>query len=341
MKEVVVTKPFHYEVREVPVPKPQKGEVLIQMKAAGVCGSDYHIYKGENPCSSYPLVPGHENVGVIAEVGEGVTSVKVGDHVVVDLVITCGECYQCTHGRENVCESVLVRGSGTDGGWREYFTAPQDDVYVIDPALSWKDTALIEPFAIGGHCCGRGRVTAEDTVLILGTGTIGSIILQTCKMIGAKVICADINDETLERAKKYGADMVVNTKKEDLVQKVQEFTDGHCCTVAFDSACFQGSLTSLFADGLIGNAGRIVSLGFCSEPEAISQAMIDKRELDLIGSRMSAYQFAPTAKNMAQGKYNLEGLATNFIPFSKIGEVFDKIQNPDPSVKKIVILFDE
>lgn len=340
MKEVVITKPFTYEIRDVPLPEPSKGEVLIQMKAAGVCGSDYHIFKGENPCSSYPLVPGHENVGVIAKTGEGVTKVRIGDHVVVDLIITCGNCYQCTHGRENVCEDVLVRGSGTDGGWREYFTAPEDDVYIIDPELPWKDAALIEPFAIGNHCCGRGRVTAEDTVLILGAGTIGSIILQTCKIIGAKVICADINDETLERTKKYGADLIVNTKKEALVKKVQEFTNNHCCTVAFDSACFPGSLTSLFADGLIGNAGRIVSLGFCTEPETISQAMLDKREIDLIGSRMSAYQFTPTAQNMARGKYNTNELATHFIPFSKIEQVFDKIRNPDPSVKKIVILFD-
>lgn len=279
----------------------QQGHFCFHPPFFGVCGSDYHIFKGENPCSSYPLVPGHENVGIITKIGEGVTTVKVGDHVVVDLIITCGRCYQCTHGRENVCETVLVRGSGTDGGWREYFTAPQDDVYVIDPKIPWKDAALIEPFAIGGHCCRRGRVAQEDTVLILGTGTIGSIILQTCKMIGAKVICADINDETLQRAEKYGAGLVVNTKKENLVEKVQVFTEGHCCTVAFDSACFPGSLTSLFEDGLIGNAGRIISLGFCTEPEAISQAMLDKREIDLIGSRMSAYQFAPTAKNMAEG----------------------------------------
>ena len=340
MKEVVITKPFQYEIRDTPIPEPGEGEVLVRMKAAGVCGSDFHNFKGENPNTIYPLIPGHENAGVIAKTGAKVTNVKAGDHVAIDLIITCGTCYQCAGGRENVCENILVRGSNTDGGWREYFTAPESDAYVIDPNISWEDAALIEPFAIGAHCSGRARVTGDDVVFILGAGTIGSAILQTCKIIGAKVICADINDAVLERAKKYGADLAVNTEKENLIEKVRQFPNGRRATVAFDAACFRGSLTSLFASGLVGNAGRIVSLGFHTEPEAISQAMIVRRELDVIGSRMSAYQFAPTAKNMAEGRYKVEGMASHFIKFKNIDSVFEKMLNPDPELKKIIILFD-
>ncbi|MGL5434518.1 MAG: alcohol dehydrogenase catalytic domain-containing protein [Lachnospiraceae bacterium] len=340
MKSCVIKSPFHYEIEEVPIPEPKDGEVLIQMKAAGVCGSDLHIYKGENPCSSYPLVPGHENVGIVAKVGNGVTRVKAGDHVVVDLIITCGECYQCTHEREEVCEQVLVRGSGTDGGWREYFTAPEDDVYLIDQSIPWQDAALIEPVAIGAHCTRRARVNAEDTVFILGTGTIGTIILQACKVLGAKVICCDIDDASLERARHFGADAVINSKQEDIVSRIAEITSGHGCTVAFDSACFPGSLALIMQYGIVCNAGRVVPMGFCDKPEAISQADINKRELDIIGSRMSAYQFEPVAKNMAEGKYQMEGLATTFVKFSEIEKVFRNMEDPDPAVKKTVILFD-
>lgn len=340
MKSCVITSPFHFEVREVPIPEPGAGEVLIQMKAAGVCGSDMHIFKGENPCSSYPLIPGHENAGVIAKVGKGVENVKVGDHVVVDLIITCGTCYQCTHGREEVCEQVLVRGSGTDGGWREYFTAPADDVYKIDDNIPWQNAALIEPIAIGAHCTKRARVVADDTVFILGTGTIGTIILQACKVHGAKVICCDVDDKLLERAKGYGADYVINSKNENIIERIAEITDGHGCTVAFDSACFPGSLELVMQYGIVCNAGRVVPLGFCDKPEAISQADINKRELDIIGTRMSAYQFKPVAQNMADGKYQLEGLATTFVKFSEIEKVFENIINPAPEVKKTVILFD-
>ena len=342
-KEVIVTEPHKFEVREVPRPEAAGDyDVLVKMKACGVCGSDVHNYLGENPCASYPRIPGHENAGVVEAVGSKGTRVKQGDHVVLDLVVACGECYQCKIGRYNVCEHVRARGSSIDGGWREYFVVPENQCYVISPEIPWKDAALVEPFAIGGHCTGRGRVVPEDTVLILGAGTIGAIILQTCKAKGVKtVICCDINDSSLERAKTYGADYVINTKNEDLALRVQDITGGHGVTCAFDSACFPGSLTSLFAPGIMANAGRVVSLGFCTAPEQISSAMLDQRELDLIGSRMSAYQFEPTIERFEQHAFNLEGIATHFIPFSRIGEVFDKIEHPDPSVKKMVILFDE
>lgn len=341
MKEVVVVEPHKVEVREVPVPElANEDEVLIQMKAAGVCGSDHHIYHGSNPCSTYPRIPGHENAGIIVKTGKNVKKVKVGDHVIVDLISTCGTCYQCTHGRKNVCESVKVRGSGADGGWREYFTAPAAEVYKISDSVDWKDAALVEPYAIGAHCTTRGRVQPDDVVFILGTGTIGSIILQTCKAKGCKtVICCDIDDESLERAKGHGAEYVINSRKEDIVLRVQEITQGKGATVAFDSACFPGSLTLCMQPGILCNAGRMVPMGFCTAPEQITQAMINQRELDIIGSRMSAFQFEPTIARMEKGKLDTRGIATMFIPFDEIEKVFAYMDHPVPEAKKMVILF--
>lgn len=341
MKEVVVVAPHEVEIREVPIPEPGADEVLIQMKSAGVCGSDHHIYHGSNPCSTYPRIPGHENAGIVTKIGENVTNVKVGDHVIVDLIHTCGKCYQCKIGRKNVCEHVSVRGSGADGGWREYFTAPADEVYKISDSVSWEDAALVEPYAIGAHCTTRGRVTEEDTVLILGTGTIGAIILQTCKARGCKkVICCDISDSSLERATHYGADYVINTKKKNLVEEIGKITDGHGVTIAFDSACFKGSLTMIMEPGIVCNAGRVVPMGFCTEPESITQAMINQRELDIIGSRMSCYQFEPTIKRMENKEFDTKGIATTFIKFSEVEKVFNYMDNPQPDVKKMVIMFD-
>ena len=342
MKEVVVVEPHKIEVREVPVPElANEDEVLVQMKSAGVCGSDHHIYHGLNPCSTYPRIPGHENAGIIAKVGKNVTNVKVGDHVIVDLISTCGECYQCKIGRKNVCSTVKVRGSGADGGWREFFTAPAKEVYRINDEVSWEDAALVEPYAIGAHCTNRARVEEEDVVFILGTGTIGSIILQTCKAKGVKtIICCDIDDTSLERAKGYGADYTINSKKEDVIQRIAEITDGKLATVVFDSACYPGSLSFCMQPGILGNAGRLVPLGFSTAPEEITQALVNQRELDIIGSRMSCYQFEPTIERMENKEFDTKGIATTFIKFSEIEKVFDLMDNPKPEAKKMVILFD-
>ena len=314
---------------------------MIQMKSAGVCGSDHHIYHGLNPCSTYPRIPGHENAGVVVKAGSAVTNVKVGDHVIVDLISTCGTCYQCRIGRKNVCEHVRVRGSGADGGWREYFTAPASEVYKIDDSVDWKDAALVEPYAIGAHCTDRARIVPEDVVFILGAGTIGSIILQTCKAKGCQmVICCDIDDVSLQRAKEYGADHVINSKTEDVVKRVAEITHNHGVTVAFDSACFPGSLTMCMQPGILCNAGRMVPLGFSTAKEEITQAMINQRELDVIGSRMSCFQFEPTIQRMENGEFNTKGIATMFIPFSEIDKVFYYMDHPCTESKKMVILFD-
>ena len=189
MKEVVITGPRQYEVREVPIPKPGDGEVLIQMKAAGVCGSDIHLFLGENPNAVYPRIPGHENAGVVVEIGKNVTAVKPGDAVVVDLVVACGRCPQCLRGRRNICRTVKARGAATDGGWREYFTVPVHEVYLLPRQIPFRDAALIEPFAIGGHCTSRAGIQGGESVLVLGSGTIGAVILQTLKQKGCRVNC--------------------------------------------------------------------------------------------------------------------------------------------------------
>lgn len=341
MKEVVITGPKQYEIREVPVPKPGDGEVLIQMKAAGVCGSDVHQFLGENPNAVFPRVPGHENAGVIVEVGKDVKNVKVGDHVVVDLVVACGECPQCKKGRRNVCRTVKARGSAIDGGWREYFAVPEHEVYLLPQDMPFKDAALIEPFAIGGHCTTRAGIQGGESVLVLGSGTIGAVILQTLKLKGCRVICADINDASLARAKEYGADAIVNTKTENLKDAVQKFTDGAGVDVIFDSACYPGSLTAVLEMGIPANGATIVPMGFCTAQEGITQAMINTRELSIIGTRMSCNQFQPTIERFAKHEYQLDGMVSHYIPFSQVGQVFENIIHPPKDMKKMVIVFDE
>lgn len=341
MKQVVITGPKKFVVEEVEIPKPKDNEILIQMKAAGVCGSDMHLYLGENPNAVYPRIPGHENIGIVKEIGRDVSKVRVGDHVVIDLVVACGECKQCLSKRYNVCQSVKARGAATDGGWREFFTVPEHEAHLISEDISFKDGALVEPYAIGQHCTKRARVVSDDFVFVFGSGSIGAIILQTCKLKGCKVICADISDDALERAKDYGADFTINSRKEDIVSEIQRITNGVGVDVVFDAACFPGSLALLMKNGILASGGRIVPLGFSTESENISQAMINIRELEIIGSRMSTGQFEPTIKLFENEAFNFDGMVSHYIPFSKIEEVFENIENPPENMRKMVILFDE
>ena len=341
MKEVVIIGPKQYEIREVPVPAPGNNEVLVQMKAAGVCGSDIHQFLGENPNTMFPRIPGHENVGIVVACGADVKNIKVGDHVVVDLVVACGECPQCKKGRYNVCRTVKARGAAIDGGWREYFAVPEYEVYLLPQDMPFKDAALIEPFAIGGHCTTRAGIQGGESVLVLSSGTIGAVILQTLKLKGCRVICADINDDSLARAQKYGADAVVNTKKENLKDAVQKFTDGAGVDVIFDSACYPGSLTAVLEMGIPANGATVVPMGFCTAQEGITQAMINTRELSIIGTRMSCNQFQPTIERFAKHEYQLDGMVSHYIPFSQVGQVFENIIHPPKNMKKMVIVFDE
>ena len=218
---------------------------------------------------------------------------------------------------------------------------PEHEVYLLPQDMPFKDAALIEPFAIGGHCTTRAGIQGGESVLVLGSGTIGAVILQTLKLKGCRVICADINDASLARAKEYGADAIVNTKTKSLKEAVQEFTDGAGVDVIFDSACYPGSLTAVLEMGIPANGATIVPMGFCTAQEGITQAMINTRELSIIGTRMSCNQFQPTIERFAKHEYQLDGMVSHYIPFSQVGQVFENIIHPPKDMKKMVIVFDE
>lgn len=199
----------------------------------------------------------------------------------------------------------------------------------------------MEPFAIGEHCTRRAGVEADDFVLVFGTGSIGAIILQACKRIGCRVVCADVNESCLERAKRYGADYIINTKQEDLKSVIREISQGSGADVIFDAACFPGSVTMLMQPGIPVNGARLVPLGFCTEFEKITQAMINGRELTIVGTRMSTGQFKPTIEKMEANPCRPEELVSHCIPFSQIDQVFEYMKNPPKDIKKMVIIFDE
>lgn len=340
MKAVQIVKPN--ELRVIDVPKPTLDEhnnVLVKMTAAGICGSDVGIYHGTNAAATYPRIIGHEMVGVVAEVGPTAKKVKVGDRVIIDQVVPCGHCYACRKGRPNVCGNLQVRGVHIDGGYREYMAVPDTDCYLVPDMLTDTEAVMIEPTTIAVQCCSRAQLESEDTVLIIGSGALGSSILRIVKQFQPRqIIVSDIDDAKLEEALKNGATHVINSLKEDVPARCHELTDGYGVTVSIDAACVKTSLiTALNATG---SAGRVITMGFSVAPTEVNQFAITSKELDVRGSRLQNRKFQDVIDLINAGKIDLRGSISHTFPLTEAQKAFDFVDSHDPSIRKIAFTFD-
>jgi len=341
MKAVRINKPN--ELRIIDMEKPvidEKNNVLVKIKAAGICGSDVGIYHGKNAAATYPRVIGHEMVGEIVETGENVTKRKVGERVIIDQVTACGHCYACRKGRPNVCANLQVRGVHIDGGYREYMAVPESDCYLLPENLSYEDAVMIEPTTIAVQACSRAELVFEDNLMIIGAGALGSSILRIARLYNPhKIIMVDIEDDKLKESLENGATDVINSKNEDVVVKVHELTDGYGPTVVIDAACFHGSF--LTACKCAGNAGRVITMGFGVDPDEINQFVITSKELDVRGSRLQNRKFQTVIDMVNKGKVDLSDSISHRFYFEDAQKAFDFNDTHDPSIRKIVLTFDK
>lgn len=338
MKAVQVRKAHELIIQEVEKPRISNStDVLVKVKRVGICGSDMHIYHGTNPLATLPRVVGHEVAGEVVEIGQGVTGIKVGDHVVIEPISYCGECYACRKGRQNVCEKLSVFGVHEDGGMREWFVLPEKQLHVVDSDLSWDEIVLAEPYTIGAQAVWRGEVEEGETVLIQGAGPIGICILKMAKLQGATVMITDLSDERLEFAKESGADITVHAGKDDVQKRVEEWTNGQGANVVIDAVCLP--MTFELSFDVVSTAGRIVVLGFDERPSSVSQLPITKKEVAVKGSRLQTDQFPKVVKLLNEGKLRHEGLVTHTFSLDDIQEAFNFVENHPEQVRKAIIVF--
>lgn len=340
MKAIQIVKPNELKVIDMDMPKiEQPNEVLVKMKAAGICGSDVGIYHGTNAAATYPRVIGHEMVGEIVEVGSAVTNRKVGDRVIIDQVTACGNCYACRKGRPNVCGNLKVRGVHLDGGYREYMVVPEQDCYLLPDFLADEDAVMIEPTTIAVQACSRAELCAEDNLMIIGAGALGNSILRISRLFHPnKLIMVDIDNNKLAECLKNGATDVINSKTEDVVARAHELTDGYGPTVTIDAACFKGSL--LTACQATGNVGRVITMGFSVAPDEINQFVITSKELDVRGSRLQNRKFQTVIDLVNEHKVDLSGSISHTFHFLEAQKAFDFNDTHDPAIRKIVLTFD-
>ncbi|SJZ59872.1 L-iditol 2-dehydrogenase [Pilibacter termitis] len=225
---------FHYE--DVELGALASGDVRIRVAAAGICGSDIHKMQGHWKYQ-LPMITGHEFAGVVEEIGSDVQKFKKGDRVAVAPLIPCYECYYCRSGQYQMCEEYTMTGTHRYGGFAEYCDAPQENIIPIGDDLSFESAAMIEPLAVASHGVIGIEPKVGDIVAIFGLGTIGLLTLEWLKLAGVKkIIGIDIDENKLIEAKKRGCTHMINPLKEDLVEKVNEYTDGMGVDISMECA---------------------------------------------------------------------------------------------------------
>jgi L-gulonate 5-dehydrogenase len=338
MKQLLTEKPGVLRMLDVEQPKIEGSkDVLVKMKAAGICGSDVHIYHGTSPVATYPRVMGHEIVGIVAETGKDVTKVKPGDPVIVDQIVSCGKCYPCKIGRPNICCNMKVRGVHIDGGYREYLTAGEEAMHLLPKGLTFTDAVMIEPLSIAFQACSRAAICPGDIVFILGTGALGKSLIRAARLTGAELIVADVADERLGEAADLGVKRVINSRKEDLAAKLKEYTQWGP-TVSIDAAGFPGSLPLL--TDLTCNAGRVITMAFLDEPSPVQQFKITAKELDVRGSRLQNNKFEEVIAALKAERISLDRAVSHIVPFADAIEAFKMVDTGDPSIRKVVLSFE-
>ena len=338
MKVLCVQSPNKMVIEERPMPViTASNQVLIKVKAGGICGSDVHIYHGSSSVATYPRVIGHEIAGEIIEAGNAVSNFSAGDHVILDPVISCGECYQCRIGRGNVCGKLQVRSVHVDGGYQEYIVVPEKSIYHIPARLPWEEAIMIEPFTIAEQVCSRAAITKADTVFIMGAGPVGLSILKMVKLYGAVCFISDVMEYKMNYARQYGANAVINAKVTDVKAEILQHTNGVGATVVIDAACtttsFEQALTCVCA------AGRVITLGFGAAPSAINQLSITAREIDVRGSRLHNNKFPTVIEYFVSGKLTVKDMITHRFNFIDIHEALQLVEDPAMEKGKVVLFF--
>ena len=330
---------------EIPTPSLSAKQVLIKVKYTGICGSDIPRVNGD-ACHFFPNVLGHEFSGVIAKIGEGVTSLKVGDRVAGVPLVPCLKCDDCQKGDYSLCKNYSFIGSREFGSFAEYVVVPEKNAIKFDESVSFEQGAFFEPVTVALHGLNRVNYQGGGTVAILGGGTIGLFTMQWAKIFGAKkVVVFDISDERLELAKKLGADEGVNTLEAGFMDKAKLLTDGKGFDYVYETA--GNTITMKMAFELVGNKGNVTLIGTPTKEISFSVhewENLNRKEFNLTGSWMSYSSPFPgeewdlAAHYFKTGALKFEeALIFKKMPLSQIADAFRMYKVPGQVKGKILI----
>lgn len=330
MKAAVYFKKHDVRVVDIPVPEVGERDVRVKIKFCGVCGTDLHIFHGDGGAAPVPegTVIGHEFSGVVDAVGAKVTRFKPGDRVSVDPNEVCGECYFCMNGKAHFCTSMKGYGTSYNGGFAEYVSVPEKQVYHLPDGLSFEAGSQSETLS----CCINGidlcHLRAGANVLVIGAGPIGLMMLQLARMAGAgKLLVSELVPEKRALARKLGADVVIDPNKEDVREAIHRECENLDCVIEAAGTPF----TQKQAIELAGKCCTVMLFGLVA-PETeivVKPYSIFQRELTIVSSFINPYTFTRSVRLLGQKRVVMDDIITDIMPLEEIGRVFT-----DPAFRK-------
>ena len=340
MKAAVWNGPYDLSLQDVDVPSPKRGEVLIETKAVGICGSDLEIYDGRFTQSIPPLILGHEGGGIVHTVGDGVSTVKKGDRVIVECVLSCGRCEYCRKGLYGLCDYGGVLGMvGANGEYAEFFVAPEKNCHALPDEISWPEAGLIDTLAGPVYATARLNFPLESSVAVFGPGPAGLFFCALSKLRGAeKVFLVGTREYRLKHGPEYGADRLINVHEEDAVEAIKAETDGKGVDIVIEAAGSEKALNESLS--VLKKGGVMLLYGvFGGGPVSVNVQPIQMSEFTVLGT--ATVDYPPAIKLIKTGKIKVQGLVSHRFTLKQLPEAFSSglIEKRHENYMKGVVLF--
>ncbi len=336
----IVVAPEKIEFQDRKLPALGTNDVIIKVKAASICGSDLHIYKGKHPSAPLPVAVGHEVSGEVVRIGEHVSSVALGDRVAVEPVIACGKCHFCLRGKYHLCTNISFQYRQGQGGFAPYFMANERWLHKLPENISYEEGALIEPLSVAIHAVTKGCVNIGQTGVIFGAGAIGLLILMVMKYAGVgDIFVVDIQEHRLEKAIALGASSVLNNLNTDAVEQIFKMTNRLGVDKAFEAVGIEATLVQSLE--VLKKGGTAVLAGIFERPEVrIPANIFVQKEITLTGSQGYCWDFQEAVKFVEHSDVQLSQLITHVIPLGELHDGFELLMDPENKAIKVVIKVD-
>ncbi|MEM3588527.1 MAG: alcohol dehydrogenase catalytic domain-containing protein [Nitrososphaerota archaeon] len=332
-------KPF--AVEETDVPRIGPDEVLVEIKAAGICGTDVHYWRGEFEPAHIPLIIGHEGAGIVREVGENVKNLSINDHVVIHYVVSCGVCKNCLEGNDNRCRNRKSIGHDVNGTFAQFIKVPAKNAVKISRSVPIEWGAIIGcAVSTAYHAVRVSKLEPGETVVVFGAGGVGLHAVMWAKFFGAgKVIAVDLIDSKLEKARRYGADIILNPLRDDVLEVVSRETENFGADVVIEcsgsSQAMNQAIKAIKGKNLF-ESGTLVSVGLQTKPFQFEYWWLREGWATVSGDHTLS-ELNQIIKLVENGRVNLSESITHRIPLTEIGKGIELVESTEEHVERVVI----